>query len=132
MKDISIHDNALIGYEVFCDRCVIILHTEYRDRKPVERTDIIFSGVEAYHFVGDNMQTILFDIAETTIEKILRQFAAEFQTGIKYCWPGPWNDSPDGCVKFLRRKQCAGWTILSSYGGGGFVIAKKLELKRAG
>lgn len=131
MKHRSIHDNVLTGYEVDCARQRIVFHTELHDHDPKECTDIVFSGVEAYHFIGDNMQTILRDVAQVTLEQIMREFAKEFQDGMKYCWPGPWNDSQATCLKHFHGRATTGWVISSAYGGGGFVIAKTMEIKKA-
>jgi hypothetical protein len=129
MNNLSVHDNVLVGYEVHCVRRVITFHTEYRDQEPLERTAVTFKGVEAYHFAGDNLLTILFDITKVTVEQILNDFAAEFQKGINYSWPGPWNKSPAACLLHFQEQNCKGWRIDSSFGASGFVIARAMELK---
>jgi len=131
MKKISIHDNLVMGYNVSCDERKIVLHTEYTNGDMHERTNVIFSGVEAYFFYGDNMQSILFDIEECDIEHVLTRFADEFEAGIKYCWPGPWNKSVEASREHLEQQQCRAWIINSSYGMGGFVIAGNIELKKS-
>lgn len=130
MKEISIHDNLVKGYSVFCEERRIVLHAECCDGAVDGKTDVIFNGVEAYFFYGDNMQSILFDIEECEIDQILDRFADEFQTGIKYCWPGTWNKSIEACREHLDQQQSRGWIINSSYGMGGFVIAKNTELSQ--
>jgi hypothetical protein len=129
-KMISIHDNIVTGHSVSCEKYEIILHTEFRDREPNEKTDIIFLGVEAYYFIGDNMQSILFGVDECPLEEILKEYSPEFEDGSKYAWPGPWNESKMACAEYLKNKKCKGWLISSSYGMGGFVIGKSMELKR--
>jgi hypothetical protein len=128
--EISIHDNIVIGYEVSCEKREIILHTAFRDRGLDESTDILFCGVEAYYIVGDNMQSILFSIEECAIDKILKDFSSEFETGVKYSWPGIWNESVIACKEHFSREKCKGWLISSSFGMSGFIIAKGMEIKR--
>ena len=130
MTEISVHDNMVTGYAVSCDRREIVIHTIYRDREPNEKTDIVFHGVEAFHLVGDNMQTILFDVDESPIEQILKDFASEFKAGVNYAWPGLWNKSPESCMKHCVERKCKGWIVTSSFGMGGFIIARSMELKQ--
>lgn len=129
MTEISIHDNIVTGYTVSCETREIVLHTEFRDQEPNEKTDVIFRGVEAYHIMGDNMQSVLFDVYECTIDQILLDFNSEFEEGVKYAWPGPWNESPKACREYFEKHECKAWMISSSYGMAGFVMAKSMELK---
>jgi hypothetical protein len=130
MAKISVHDNIITGYMVSCDKRELVIHTEFRDREPNEKTDIIFYGVEAYYLVRDNMQSILFDVAEYPIEQVLIDYSSEFESGRKYCWPGSWNESNESCQNYFTKQQCKGWKINSSYGMEGFVIAKNIEFKQ--
>lgn len=130
MKDISIHDNIVTGYEVCCATRALVIHTAYQDANPIETTDVVFRGVEAYHLVGDNMQTILFDVGECPIEDILKAFASDYESGVKYGWPGVWNKSPESCLQHFTDTKCKGWMIASSFGMGGFVIARSMELQQ--
>ncbi len=129
MKEISIHDNIITAYTVSCEAREIVLHTEFRNQEPNEKTDIIFRGVEAYYIIGDNMESVLADVNECSIDRILAEFSSEFEDGVKYAWPGPWNESPKACLEYLEKHGCKVWAIDSSYGMAGFVIAKSMELK---
>jgi hypothetical protein len=130
MTEISVHDNIVTGYEVSCEKRELVIHTEFRDIEPKEKTDIIFRGVEAYHLDRDNMNSILFDVTERSIEGIMEDFSPEFESGVKYAWPGPWNESSQSCREYFVKQNCKGWEISSSYGLEGFVIAKHRDLKR--
>jgi len=128
MENISIHDNYVVSYTVLCEKKEIIIHTEFRDQgEPFEKTEIKFSGVLAYQFTGDNLNTILFSVEEIAIEDALQKYNVEFQEGIKYCWPGPWNESPETALKYFKNRHSKVWEISSSYGMGGFVIGNKFE-----
>jgi hypothetical protein len=128
MPPTSIHDNFVVGWSVSCVERTVVLHIEYGDAKPNEATDVVFRGIEAYHIVGDNLQSILFDIEDVTMETILRDFALEFESGVKYGWPGNWNKSMFACREHLIGRKLKGWRISSSYGLEGFVIAENMEL----
>lgn len=129
MATISVHDNLITGYVVACEKHQIVLHTEFRDREPRERTDIVFTDVDAYLLMGDNMNSILFDIAEEPIDKILGVFSSELEAGIPYCWPGPYNLSRAACREHFTSAGYKGWQIFSSYGMAGFVIARTMEIR---
>jgi hypothetical protein len=129
MSEISVHDNDVAGLTVSCEDRAVVLHTIFRGKEPHERTDIIFSGVEAYYLTGDNMHSILFDVVVTPIDKLLQDFSAEFEDGIQHFWPGPWNKSVQSCRDHFKKHECGGWRIASSYGMDGFVIAKSMELR---
>jgi len=129
MSEISIHDNIVVGYSVFCEDCEIVLHTAYRDKEPHEQTDVIFRGVEAYYVARDNMHTILFDIEGCPVDNIIADFSSEFETGAKHGWPGAWNHSLEACRDYFEKRHSKGWIISSSYGMVGFVIAESMELR---
>ena len=130
MTDISVHDNIVTGYAVSCDKREVVIHTVFQDAEPNEKTDVVFRGVEAYHLAGDNMQTILVGVDKCPVDQILRDFSSEFAAGVKYAWPGQWNESTESCLQNFVEQKCEGWIISSSYGMGGFVIAKAMELKQ--
>ncbi|MHC4131868.1 MAG: hypothetical protein ACYSSP_00625 [Planctomycetota bacterium] len=130
MEKVSIHDNLVIGYNVLCDEQKIVLHTEYTHGNKHEKTNVVFSRVEAYFFYRDNMKSILFDIQECDVEQVLTCFVDEFDAGIKYCWPGSWNESFEASREYLKQQQSRTWIIKSSYGMGGFVVAANMELEK--
>ncbi len=90
---------------------------------------MVFRAVEAYLIVSDNMQSILFDIVQCDIDQILIDYSSEFDRGVKYGRPGKWDDSTMACLKHFKNTECEGWTISTSYGMSGFVIAKIMEFK---
>lgn len=85
---LSVHDNQLLGYMVDGPARRITLRTVYDfpDREP-EYTNVVFEGVFAYHFAGDTLNTILFDIEETTLEAVWDGFEAVFTKYKNYGWP---------------------------------------------
>ncbi len=125
--DISVHDNFLVSYEVLCQRREIRLHTEFRDKEPIEYTDVIFRGVEAYHFYHDNFETIIFDITELPVENILVQDKSRFDEGRRYGWPGARDDSEAAMRARFAKCGVRGFSLSSSFGMCGWVLAQSVE-----
>jgi hypothetical protein len=127
----SIHDNYVVGYEVHCEERRIRLRTEFRDvpsGQPFEKTDVLFQGVEAYYFEGDDFATIIFSVTEISIEELLRDESERFANGRNYCWPGPWNTSDDAVLAHLRDRGTRTFVLHSSCGMGGWVLAHSMAI----
>ncbi len=124
---ISVHDNFLVSYEVLSERREIRLHTEFRDKgQPFDHTDVVFTGVSAYHFWQDGFGSIIFDIDETTPEDIYRIHRVEFEAGGKYGWPGDWGKTEQTAHAHFREHGVRGFTLHSSFGMDGWVLAKSM------
>ena len=126
--DISVHDNRLLSYTVNCREREIILHTAFLDREPHEYTDVVFSGVAAYRFEGDNFSTIIFDVSEVELEDIYTRQREVFANAKNYGWPTPY-DSAEELLRGLRAENVKGFVINSSYGLDGWVWAREMTLK---
>jgi hypothetical protein len=124
--EISVHDNFLVSYEVLCEQKEIRLRTEFRDRQPIEHTEILFRGVEAYYFHHDNFRTIIFDIMEIPIDDILAEDRVRFQEGRRYGWPA-WNDSEAAMRAHLSQRGVRGFSLSSSIGMCGWILAISME-----
>lgn len=125
--DLSVHDNFLVSYEVRGELREIWLHTEFRDKQPIERTDVVFRGVEAYHFYNDNFQTVIFDITEDSADDILAENSTRFEEGRRYAWPGQWNDSDAACRTYFKERGVRGFSLSSSFGMCGWILAQSME-----
>jgi hypothetical protein len=128
--EVSIHDNYVVSYSVLCDQRRLVLCTEIILGACVERTDMLFYGVEAYSLEKDNFGTILFSIDEVEIEKLIADEQEKFIKGKEYHWPGQWNSSLEESKQYLKSRNCRAWTIRSSYGMTGFVIAQGIDYRR--
>jgi len=120
----------VIAYHVDCERSRIVLHTRFDEREPVEWTDVIFEGVEAYELVGDNFGNILFDVREIPITQLVDEQRATFEEGVVYAWPGAWNESPEAALRYFQDKEVKAFEIDSSYGLAGWVVAKSCRRER--
>ena len=124
----SVHDNLLLGYEVRCSETEVRLRTEYADQEPPERTDVLFSGVLAYHFEHALMNTILFDIDEASLERVYEQYTEVFRGGKNYGWPIASYSGPEDLAARLRAQGVRAYVVSSSYGMSGFVLAEAMAV----
>lgn len=125
--EISIHDNLVLSYTIDCVKKTIVLHTVFYDNEPHEHTGIIFSEVFAYHFEGDNFQTILFDIDQVSPEEVHSAYRDLFERRKNYAWPFSYSTEQELLGK-LNDKSVRGFLVSSSYGMEGFVLAEEMRI----
>lgn len=125
---ISIHDNFVLSYTVDCEKESITFHTVFRDNEPHEYTGIIFLKVAGYHFEGDNLGTLLFDIYQASPEEIYSTHRNLFERLKNYAWPAINYSTEQDLMDKLRDKNVKGFLISSSYGMGGFVLAEEMQI----
>jgi hypothetical protein len=125
--EISIHDNYVLSYTIDCEKQSITFRTVFHDNEPHEYTEIIFTKVAGYHFEGDNFQTILFDIYQSSPEEIYASHSELFERRKDYAWPFDYNTKQDLMEK-LDKKSVKGFLISSSYGMDGFVLAAEMQI----
>jgi hypothetical protein len=126
MEEISVHDNFVKSYSVDADKREIILHTVYRGGGANESTDIVFSDVAAYRLTGDNFQTILFDVTETSLEQVLEMDRSVFAAEKNYAWPIHYQTESD-LLENMSGQGMRAFLVHSSYGMGGWVWAKSMN-----
>ncbi len=124
----SVHDNHVVGYSVDPVARRILLHTR-SDAARAEETDVIFDGVLAYHFQGDNFATVLFSVDEESLESTVESARDLFIRGVEHMWPGPWNESPEIALRYLRSEGAKAFRVSASYGMTGWVIARSLHVE---
>jgi hypothetical protein len=128
----SVHDNKVLSYEVDGEHRRIVLHTRFDAANQLENTDVVFEGVIAYKFQGDNFGNVLLGIDEAPVSKIVEEDRVLFEEGSKYAWPGPWNDSFRACLAYFQSKAAKGYEISSSYGLCGWIIAESCSFEAKG
>lgn len=127
-EKISVHDNILLSYTVESEQKRIRFSTVYyRDPAPDEHTDVIFEDVLAYHFEGDTLKTIIYDIEETTIELIYDGDVGLFVRLKNYGWPALEYKSREDFLARLQSEGYKAFGIAASYGMTGFVLAKQMR-----
>jgi len=70
--------------------------------------------VAAYFFQGDNLGTILLDIAEVPAERVFEQERERFQRNRTYSWPGSWNDSDSSVMAHIAKTGVRAYVIQSA------------------
>lgn len=108
--DISIHDNSLLSYSISADKREIRPHAAFPDDERPEYTDVVFSGVVAYHSEHD--KGILFDIRD--------EYDPLFSQGRNYHWPAD-HDSKVSPLRRMREQEIRAFVILSSDGISGWI-----------
>jgi hypothetical protein len=125
----SIHDNQITSYSVDSVLHQIIIKTIFKNGNKIENTEIKFNEVIGYFFEGDNFASIVFSIEETNPKEIIRKNTEMFINGQKYCWPGAWNNSIEEAEEYLLKHNIKGYSISSSYGLAGWIMAKEMKIK---
>jgi hypothetical protein len=69
----SVHDNRILSYTVLAETREIRISTVYDEVDLPEQAEILFTGVLAYHFEGDTLSTIIFDVEERPFAEVYRE-----------------------------------------------------------
>jgi hypothetical protein len=129
----SVRDNLLMSYEVRCDERTISLRTERRSKiEPSEFVDVIFKGVEGYHFENDAFGNIIFDVETVAIDQLLKEHRAEISESYRMAGaPGPWASNLETASALLLGKGVRGFVLASSLGLSGWVLAREISIVAA-
>jgi len=123
----SIHDSLLTGYTVDGTNRKIVLHTEPHQGGGAAEIDVIFTCVAAYHFEGDCLGNILFDIEQVPVASIIGD-GTMFRERSRLCgWPNAWDPKQEGPEEFFSRLGCKLYEIHCSYGMYGWVAAERMQ-----
>ena len=130
---LSIHDNLLISYEVQCEARTIILRTEYRVKnQPTEFTNVIFKGVQGYHFGNDAFGNIIFGVETVPVEQLLTEYAAEISESYRMAGsPGHWAANLGTAPGYLKERGIQGFLLSSAYGLDGWILATDMSISPA-
>jgi hypothetical protein len=120
----SVHDNHVYAISIALEVERLILHTVFRDREPVEYTDVTFSGVVAHNFRHALRGNILFDVTEGEVQSLIHAEAELLKESWRYGWPEvEYKGDLDRLIEALRNKSIRAYSIDSSYGLSGWVLA---------
>ncbi|MCU6711560.1 hypothetical protein M6D81_22955 [Paenibacillus sp. J5C_2022] len=122
----SVHDNVVISYEVNLRDRYIEINTE--TDKDIE-VKIKFYDVMAHLFEDHLYGSILFDIERYEIDSFLKGNKEILEKRKPYCWP-TYYESLDELRELLIKDEYKYYVIGSSYGFNGWVLAKKIEIKK--
>ncbi len=128
---VSIHDNQLVSYEVQCEKRTITLYTEFRERKPTEFTNVVFEGVQGYHFENDAFGNIIFDVSNVPVERFLTEYGAEISELYRMNGSPTWAVDLVSAPEHLREQGTKAFILSSSLGLYGWVLAKEISIDQA-
>ena len=116
----SIHDSLLTGYTVHGTNRKIVLRTESHRGGGTALIDVIFGGVVTYHFEGDCLGNIVFDIDEVPTASIIGHIRGagplvrigqkvgnptrRDQTNSFHAWAAV-------CTRFIAHTECTGGSL---------------------
>jgi hypothetical protein len=83
--------------------------------------------VVAYHFEGDCLQNIVFEVSEVPVERVLDDEAAFRKRSQQTGWPRGWDPQKESPLQFLSRPGLKVFEIHCSYGMRGWIAAETLE-----
>ena len=129
-KSLSVHDNRVTSILIDCAQERIVFHTVYDPTNGlIEITNIVFNDVLAYHWEGDNMGTILFEVEEILFENLFPHWASFFEKRKNYGWlPFIYQNEAEVQMK-LNERGIKAFCISSSCGMDGFVLAKTMTIE---
>ena len=123
----SVHDSLLTGYTVDGTNRKIVLRTEPHQGGGTALIDVTFSGVVAYHFEGDCLGNIVFDIEEVPAACIIGDGKIFAERARLYGWPEGWQSTKERPDEFVSRMGCRLYEIHCSYRMYGWVAAKEMH-----
>jgi hypothetical protein len=118
---LSVHDNLLVSYEVHCEQRIITLRTEFRvEGKPTEFTDVVFEGVQGYHFENDAFGNIIFDVSNMPAEGFPTQYGAEISELYHMTGSPAWAADLASAPDYIRGQGINAFILFSSLGLSGW------------
>jgi len=103
-----------------------VLHTEPHQGGGSARIDVIFNGVVAYHFEGDCLSNIVFDIEEVPASSIIGDGTTFVERNQTYGSPAGWDPRRESAEEFLSRMGCRMFELSCSLGMHGWVAAERM------
>jgi hypothetical protein len=129
----SIHDNLIVSYEVRCEDRVITLRTRFREEgKPAEHTNVVFNGVQCYHFENDAFGNIIFDVSEIPIKQFLTEHSLEVSELYRMTGSPAWAVDLSSVPDRVLELGIKVFTLSSSRGLSGWVVAREISIVSAG
>jgi hypothetical protein len=89
--------------------------------------EVRFADVVAYHFEGDCFQNILSEVTEVPAEAVVRE-AEVVGLHRNYGWPPSWDPGRETLPEFVGRNGGRFFQVTCSYGLGGWVAARAIDV----
>ena len=123
----NIHDNEIVKYSVDFIKKEIVIKTLNEKNETIK---ILFQNVLVYCFEKEMPNSIIFDIEKFEIEKLIEENIELLKENKDYGWPPiPYNNTK-GLVEQLKTEQYNYYTIEATIGLCGWIVAKKVQIKK--
>lgn len=122
---ISLHDKLILSYYVNLDKDKIVF--QLKDRNLDNNIECIFHDVIAHHFENQIKNSIIFELDEDSIESFLKYNYKLLMKQKGSCWPYDYDDINDLKQKLIENSYKY-YTITPSYGMGGWVVSKGVQI----
>lgn len=127
----QVHDFHLRGYEVLDFGSTIVLDTVYDyPNEPKRETTVRFEGVELYKF-RHTSGAIISDIEPVPLNQVIKRNGNFIRSAAANYGVKGWQSDLEQYADYLVTIGAHGWTVTSSVGFDGFVIARSVREMRA-
>lgn len=124
-----IHDSNLVAYRVNAGARTVVLVLDPPAGLVAERIEIEFHGVEAHCFPHPQLPAIIHGIEPVDPAVLVAEEWSAIAKGFIECgWCNPWAASRAGALAWARDSGCHGYTVTSSYGLSGWVLAAGVRI----
>lgn len=88
--------------------------------------------MQGYQFENDVFGNIIFGVEPVTVEYLLTEFGADMSESYRTAGsPGPWAADLGSACAYLGEHGIKGFTLSSSHGLSGWVLAKEVSVVNA-
>lgn len=123
----NIHDNEIVKYSVDFIKKEIVIKTLNEKNETIK---ILFQNVLVYCFEKEMPNSIIFDIEKFEIEKLIEENIELLKENKDYAWPPIAYNNTKGLVEQLKTEQYNYYTIEATIGLCGWIVAKKVQIKK--
>lgn len=123
----NIHDNEIVKYSVDFIKKEIVIKTLNEKNETIK---ILFQNVLVYCFEKEMPNSIIFDIEKFEIEKLIEENIELLKENKDYDWPPIAYNNTKGLVEQLKTEQYNYYTIEATIGLCGWIVAKKVQIKK--
>ena len=123
----NIHDNEIVKYSVDFIKKEIVIKTLNEKNETIK---ILFQNVLVYCFEKEIPNSIIFDIEKFEIEKLIEENIELLKENKDYGWPPIAYNNTKGLVEQLKTEQYNYYTIEATIGLCGWIVAKKVQIKK--
>jgi hypothetical protein len=123
MDSPSLHSYAMNGYHIDGSTIRFALDGQTRSAEPHRAVELVFRDVEGYLFERKTGGDTVLTVEEHPLIAFLRANEEYFAREARWGWPRFWQGSADQTEGWLAYRGRRVWTVSTSYGLAGWVVA---------